>query len=57
MARKSRGHIEFDESAPDEYIDLVKQTLEESDFIETKWADSVPYRDDDELVIYEVTDE
>lgn len=31
----SRGHVTFDESCPQEFEDLVRETLETSDFIET----------------------
>lgn len=55
--RKSRGHVVFDGLTEEAFVDLVQQTLEESAFIETEWADVDATLDDDVLVIYEVTDE
>lgn len=44
---KSRGRIEFDESCPDAFKDLVTETLEESTYIHTVSTD------DDVVVVTE----
>lgn len=32
----THGHINFDEGVPPEFVDLVRQTLDQSEFIETE---------------------
>lgn len=40
------GHIVFDASAPSAFVDLVRQTLEQSEFITTEWYDMDGHPDD-----------
>lgn len=47
---KRRGRIEFDESCPDAFKDLVTETLEESTYIDTVSTD------DDVVVVAERID-
>jgi len=55
--RITRGYVEFERSVPDAFCDLLVQTIEQSEFIDTKWR-SNPSRDrrDDVLAVYEVID-
>ena len=55
--KRSRGHIEFESDTPDSFVDLVVATLEQSAFMDTRWAPN-PSRDrrNDVLVVYEVGD-
>jgi len=50
---RTRGHIEFSASTPAGFVDLVRQTLEESASITTEWAPDV-YPGVDVLTIKEV---
>lgn len=56
MTRTSRGHVEFDDTVPDEFLDLFIQTVEQSEFMETEWVPGDPMSPHDQLVIYEVGD-
>lgn len=47
---KSHGHVSFDASCPDAFRELVRETLNESEFIETTEAENDL---DDLLVINE----
>lgn len=39
---QTQGFIQFDASTPEEFRDLVEQTLEESEFITTEWQEENP---------------
>jgi ribosomal protein S27E len=47
--RITRAHVEFDEPVAKPFCDLLIQTIEQSEFMDTKWQDDV-------LVVYEVVD-
>jgi hypothetical protein len=46
MSRHRRATIEFDDGTTNMFQDLVIETLEQSEFIETEW-------DDGTLIVYE----
>lgn len=54
MASNPRGYVSFDNLTPPEFELLVKQTLEESIWIETEWDDGPLPSDDDVLLVKEV---
>lgn len=50
----THGHVQFDASAPEEFRDLVRETLETSDFITTE---QMGRPDENKLLVQEVRDE
>jgi len=51
--RLRRGHIEFDQNTDRSFINLVTQTLSQSEHIATR-RDRIPQRDADVLVLEEI---
>lgn len=47
MKTKTRGYVEFDAMTEDAFKDLVKETIETSDFMTTEW-------DEGKLLIMEI---
>lgn len=46
----TQGHIVFDESTDQAFLDLVQQTLEQSEYVTTEWYDRDGHPDDVLLV-------
>lgn len=47
MPSEPRGYVSFDALTEQAFIDLVQQTLESSDYIETEWHEGPPHTPDD----------
>lgn len=54
--QEARAWVQFADDVPNIFIDLLIETLEEREFINTNWVPSGPMDAHDELVIEEVHD-
>lgn len=51
---KSRGHIVFDAMTEPDFRELVRQTLEQSEFIDTHWVEGEGRERHQRLIVEEV---